>query len=143
MWPRLSTALFDSTQAAAGLEHLEIEIKRRSAKLARGERDRRVECVVTYSDLLQDALSWVAGPRRKSRPVLRSRELTAHALPSYRTVARAASALRSPGGPPHACAVGMRGALTIAMAVPWPCHGRAGGGVRVGRRRAEPLRLAA
>ena len=50
---------FAGSFAATGLEQLEIELKRRSAKLKRGERDLRVECVVTYSDLLQDALSWV------------------------------------------------------------------------------------
>ena len=76
--------MFDSTQAAAGLEHLEIEIKRRSAKLARGERDRRVECVVTYSDLLQDALSWVAG--RVGKVVLCSAHVNSRHTHSPRTV---------------------------------------------------------
>ena len=52
---------FAGSFAATLLEQLEIELKRRSTKLAAGERDLRVECVVTYSDLLQDSLSWVAG----------------------------------------------------------------------------------
>ena len=46
---------------STGLEQLEIDLKSRSKKLAAGLRDLRVECVVTYSDLLQDSLAWVAG----------------------------------------------------------------------------------
>ena len=46
---------------AAGLEQMEIDLKQRSALLAQGKRDLRAECALTYSDLLQDTLSWVAG----------------------------------------------------------------------------------
>lgn len=55
------TITYCGSMLSSGLEQLELDLKRRSKRLAAGLRDLRVECVVTYSDLIQDSLAWVAG----------------------------------------------------------------------------------
>ena len=55
------TVTFLGSVAAAALEQFETDLKRRSQQLAQGHRDLRVECLTSYSDLLQASMAWVAG----------------------------------------------------------------------------------
>lgn len=59
LWAGVST--FAGAMFSAALELMEIRIKSSSPKLAAGHRDLVVEAACSFSDLVQAAMSWVAG----------------------------------------------------------------------------------